>query len=244
MNKWLLKQYRARVPTRIRAPIAHVYRGFFQAVGGAAPSYSAAGEDRLVKAWLDDRAVPESDVRYLDIGGSHPTILSNSFLLYASGGSGVVVEPTPTEAGLHRQQRPRDTLIQAGVAFDNRRTAVLHQFPSSVFNTFSEEAAKETETFYRNAAQKERVIGRIEVPLVPINDLLREHFASGVCHFLTIDAEGVDSLIVRSMDFDLCRPWYVCIERPTQVASETLHSAGYSMLARTPHNTIYALPWP
>src|SRR5215510_10309746 len=51
--------------------------------------------------------------RYIDIGGGHPVAGSVSFWFYQRGWSGIVVEPQPDLAALHRRLRPRDTLVEA-----------------------------------------------------------------------------------------------------------------------------------
>src|SRR4051794_1891817 len=51
--------------------------------------------------------------RYVDIGGGHPVAGSVSFWFYQRGWSGIVIEPQPDLAALHRRLRPRDTLVEA-----------------------------------------------------------------------------------------------------------------------------------
>src|SRR2546430_2805880 len=56
-------------------------------------SYSQCGEDLLVNFIFG--AIRQSAVSYLDVGAHHPTFLSNTYLFYKAGGSGVCVEPDP-----------------------------------------------------------------------------------------------------------------------------------------------------
>jgi len=53
----------------------------------------------------------QSTGAYIDIGGGHPVAGSVSFWFYERGWQGVVVEPQETLAALHRQVRPRDTVV-------------------------------------------------------------------------------------------------------------------------------------
>ena len=48
---------------------------------------------------------------YIDIGGGHPVAGSVSFWFYERGWQGIVVEPQEPLAALHRQVRPRDTVV-------------------------------------------------------------------------------------------------------------------------------------
>ena len=206
-------------------------------------SYSAAGEDRIVLAWL--RIVYRADIRrlrYLDIGANHPIELSNTFLLYSLGASGVLVEPDPDLCRLLASKRPRDTVRNVGCAFDERRSAKLKRLTSNVFNTFSDEHAAHAVQSSENwrPDQRQSVVDTIDVRLVPANQILSDHFKDGI-DFLSIDAEGVDIKILQSIDLQRFRPKLICIEASDDFSS-IMGAAGYEQIARTPDNLIYRLP--
>src|SRR4051812_47250674 len=75
------------------------------------PSYSQHGED----VWLlgQVRDLPRDRFRYVDVGANHPARLSNTYLLYRHGFSGVVIEPNEKLLGLHRRFRPRDITVRS-----------------------------------------------------------------------------------------------------------------------------------
>jgi FkbM family methyltransferase len=207
-------------------------------------SHSGAGEDRLVLAWLQIVYLlrDATKIRYCDIGANHPRTLNNTFALYQRGASGVLVEPDPDLCAALRKERPRDTVIEAGVAFDERRSAKLQRLTANVFNTFSPTQANFVRESSKNwqPDQLQKIIDEIEVPLVPVNDILAEHFAAGL-HFISIDAEGVDFSILQSIDFTRFRPKIVCVEVSRSLAEfdALLNPFGYELLARTPDNVIY-----
>ncbi|MBE7734535.1 FkbM family methyltransferase [Devosia faecipullorum] len=227
----ILATYR-RLPVSVRAPVAQALAA---SRAGALISYSASGEDLLLAAWLQMAGVPRRDVRYLDVGASHPRILSNTYLFYRSGASGVLVEPNRHEGHLISQTRPRDTLLAGGVAFDDRRDATLFEFTSSVFNTFDEQAARDTMA----NMPTEKIIGKRSVALLPISEIADKYFKSQDCHILSIDAEGVDGKILASIDFTTFRPWSICIETVTAESLALLNNAGYTLLSRTPSNSVF-----
>lgn len=237
MLAWLLPHYRKLLPAKLREPVS---RALNWPEGGVV-SYSAHGEDLFVRGWLDEMGVQRTSIRYLDIGCNHPSVLSNTFLFYRMGATGVVVEPTPHEASLIAKERPRDVLVRGGIAFDKRRSATLIQFVPSVFNTFSAREADDIEAKMQEIGQPIQRIGQTEVPLIPIMDIVRDYFSGSECHFLSIDVEGVDSMILQSIDWTAFRPWFVCCERPDQDISRKLLEAGYSLRAQVPHNAIFAL---
>jgi len=223
------------------------FRSFSDAVAHGNLSYSAAGEDRLVLAWLDVayQLGDASKIRYCDIGAAEPKRLSNTYILYDRGGSGVLVEPDPEQVEALRKERPRDTVLNVGVAFDERRRATLKRFTARVFNTFSAEQANVVLESSKNWAsdQLQQLVDEVEVPLVPINDILAEHFADTGIHFVSIDAEGVDFLILKSIDFDRFRPKMICIERsrPIGELDAVLTPHGYQLVSVTPDNAVYRL---
>ena len=206
-------------------------------------SYSAAGEDRIVVAWLERVCgIDIRTARYLDIGANHPIQLSNTFLLYDLGASGVLVEPDPKPFNLLQARRPRDVAINCGAAFDDRRTATLTRMTSSVFNTFSSEHADlvVTSSLGWKTSPRESIVDKIEVELRPTNDILAEHFSDRI-DFISIDVEGVDHHVLQSIDFRRFRPKLVCIEASSDAIELTMRTAGYDRIARTPDNLVFAL---
>ena len=205
-------------------------------------SYSAAGEDRIVKAWLETfYHVDVTRMRYLDIGANHPVNINNTYLFYLMGASGVLVEPDPDLCGTLNQTRPRDTVLNAGCAFDERRRATLTRLTARVFNTFSDQHAnfviKSSDNWL--AEQQQKIVDQIDIALVPANEILAKHFPDGV-DFISIDAEGVDLQILQSIDLKRFRPKLICVEAWADFDS-ILAPTGYQMVANTPDNMIFRL---
>jgi FkbM family methyltransferase len=204
-------------------------------------SYSGAGEDRFVLSWLlSAYGLTETEIRYCDIGANHPRKLSNTFALYQRGARGILVEPDPQQADLLRRHRPRDTILNVGAAFDERRTARLKRFNSSVFNTFSDAQVDLVLNSSKNwrADQLQGIQSEVEIELVDVNDILSQGDA---LHFLSIDVEGVELPILQAVDFNRFRPKMICIEASADFNS-ILNPYGYEMIARTPDNVIYNAP--
>jgi FkbM family methyltransferase len=238
------------LPSRLKIKLAAILRPFLEPISRdlfrlfqLQLSYSAAGEDRLVLAWLQVvyGLHDFSHIRYCDIGANHPRTLNNTFALYERGASGVLVEPDPSQCVLLRRERPRDVVLNVGAAFDDRRSAKLQRFTASVFNTFSETQADVVLQSSKNwrPDQLQKVVDEVEIPLVPVNDILEKHFTEGI-HFISIDAEGFDLPILRSIDFTRFRPKMICIESSADFDT-ILSPHGYEMIARTPDNVIYRL---
>jgi FkbM family methyltransferase len=206
-------------------------------------SYSASGEDLLSWSWISALEPEPSKIRYLDIGAAHRSRLSNTFLFYARGSSGVLVEPDPDQAAALAAARPRDIIIDAGIAFDDRRSATLFKTTNPLFNSFSREQAesivKQSQSWH--PSQRQKIEGSIETKLVSANEILEEHFEGAPLHLLSIDAEGANFDIFRSIDFGRFSPMVICIEAQASIENHLRALGGaYRLIFQSPENFMFA----
>lgn len=204
-------------------------------------SYSQCGEDLIVRHMFDFLKI--TSPTYLDIGAHHPQYLSNTFLFYELGASGVNIEPDPTLFREFPKQRSRDTNLNIGISnIEGELPFYVMSVPT--LNTFSEADAQAA------VAQGRVKIDKVlPVKVRPINAVLSETLGKAPLDFLSIDVEGLDFAILSSMDFGLWRPKVICAETITY--SETnqgkkipeiaglLHDLGYEPYADTHINTIF-----
>jgi FkbM family methyltransferase len=173
------------------------------------PSFSQAGEDQVIRYLFQCLFIEKPT--YLDIGTNHPFIGNNTFLFYSRGSTGVCIEPDPNLYNLIKKHRKRDVILNAGIGPGTARQAKLYMFPDpySGWNTFSEEEAtsRESETGIR-------IRGIQEISLVNINEVMAQYFKPWP-NLVSIDVEGMDLDIIRSIDFDYYRPEVICAETIT-----------------------------
>lgn len=201
-------------------------------------SYAAMGEDLVTGVLLRD-VLKIATPTYLDIGAADPVAVNNTYMLYRQGSHGVLVEPNPTYVDRLRKVRPRDVVVAAGIGIGEAREADYYVFTGNPWiNTFSPETA---EFRQKNGDELERVV---KMPLVPVMAVIDEHFTAAP-DLLSIDAEGLDLDIVRSIDLAKYRPAVICAE--TKGASATHESTplaqylirhGYFVTAGSLTNTI------
>ena len=205
---------------------------------GRQVAYAQQGEDLVIMQALGMLGIRKP--RYLDIGAFHPTIGSNTYLAYLSGGSGVLVEPNPPMAEMLREVRPRDTVIAAGVGTGETDKATYYLMRDRPqLNTFSKAQVD------RYVAEGGQLDETIEMPLVTIDAVLEEHFAQGI-DLLSVDVEGLDHAILLSMADGGPRPAVVCVETSvygtTAIVSETvelLRERGYAARGGSMINTVF-----
>jgi len=163
---------------------------------------------------------------YVDCGAYHPTRQSVTKTFYDRGWRGINIEPIPSLLQEFVVQRPLDTNLAIAVS-DGSDGAELYEIAgtglSTIFHTIAQQHIK--------AGLSTRVIN---VPTTTLSDILRQ-FAPSEIHFLKIDVEGAEHLVLRGADFDRFRPWIVLVEatRPTtqqpsgEAWEKTLLNAGY-----------------
>ena len=204
-------------------------------------SYSQAGEDAILKFLFNDFG--KRKISFLDIGTNYPTLGNNTFLFYSKGSRGVCVEADASLISLIKESRPHDKVISVGVSVSGETEADFYVFDVDGLNTFSKEEAD-----YRSGFGNCKVIDVIKVPLININDLIKDNFQS-YPDLLSIDIEGLDLEVLKSLNYNLYPIPVICVEtcqysenhiRPkNHTIRQFMESVGYEVYADTYINTIF-----
>lgn len=176
-------------------------------------SFSQAGEDLIVRFFFQYRQIGE--ITYLDVGANEPVSLNNTYYFYRRGYRGVLVEPNRTLCQRIREKRPGDTVLEAGIGVTAEKEADYFIMSHHSWNTFSRE---EAEHQVKESQGKIRIMEVIKMPLLNINDVMERYFQKAPT-FLSVDTEGLDLAILKSIDFSRFRPKVICAE--TLVSSTT-----------------------
>jgi FkbM family methyltransferase len=204
-------------------------------------SYSQSGEDLIVKFIFD--CIGISNPTYLDIGAHHPYYISNTALFYENGSTGINIEPDPLLFNDFLIHRKNDINLNIGVS-DKNNELDFYVISSPTLNTFSKEEAE------KYAQEGDYNIIRIEKIKVKTLDYILNKYANSIFpQFLSIDAEGVDELIIKDINFEKNYPIVICIETITFSTSGNgvkntslisfIESKGYMVYADTNINTIF-----
>jgi len=204
-------------------------------------SFSQAGEDRIISFIFDALAIEKPT--YLDIGAHDPIFISNTYYFYRHGSRGVCVEPDPLLAKEFRRHRPNDVCLQVGVGVDAESAADFFLMSSKSLNTFSRETAEQLE---RQGAY--RIEAVVKIPLVGVNEIISHNF-QGAPDVISIDTEGLDLPILRTLDFSANRPKVICVETLSPLENGDfeknlplmafIEQQGYFSFGDTFVNTIY-----
>jgi len=208
-------------------------RDFTQHLGAdRRKSFSQFGEDLFVREYFGDRQGV-----YLDIGGNHPYRLSNTYLLYRMGWTGVVVEPIRRLYAKHKRFRPRDVQVNAAVG-DQTGSLTFYEMVPSVLSTCDPEEAK---SMLSNGSVS--LLGEYTVPVVTVDELYRKHLAPRPVSLLSVDTEGHDLPVLRGIDWNTLRPKLVICEANDPITgteiTEFLAAQGYECLKTLGCNKIF-----
>lgn len=173
-------------------------------------SYAQFGEDRVIAMLMDfllgERMRPLS---YLEIGVCNPVMDNNTYLFYANGGRGVLVEPNPVYAEMIKRHRPDDIHVAAGLLpAEGKETAAYYDFGVTLsgLNTFSEERVAQL-------AEEGRIPERVlQLPVYTVNSLLEKYFSDKPLDLISLDIEGLDYELLATIDFERFRPLFFCVE--------------------------------
>lgn len=204
-------------------------------------SYSQAGEDLIVKYIFDKIGIKKPS--YLDIGAFHPYNISNTALFYSLGSRGINIEPDPSLFKEFLKDRPEDVNLNIGVSAEEEELD-FYMLNVPTLNTFSK---KEAENYAKEGDLFVKEVKKIKV--LPVKTILDRHFIGKFPHFLSLDAEGIDELVIKSIDFESNFPLVICVEtisfsntgrgeKNTELV-DFLRSKGYMAYADTYINSIF-----
>jgi FkbM family methyltransferase len=204
-------------------------------------SYSQSGEDLIVRYIFDVLGIGRPS--YIDIGAHHPTYLSNSALFYENGSRGINIEPDPTLIKAFNAQRPEDINLNIGIS-DQQSVLDFYIINDPVLNTFSRQ---EAEAYHLEGNY--HIVEEKKIPVDTVESVLNQHRQGKFPEFLTIDAEGVDEVVLKSIDFENNFPIVICVETISFSNSGKgikntaligfLQSKGYMLYADTYINSIF-----
>lgn len=204
-------------------------------------SFAQCGEDLIVKFIFERIGINKPT--YIDIGAHHPYYINNTALFYKNGCRGINIEPDPTLFKQFLKYRDEDENLNIGI-FDSDSELEFYIISSPTLNTFSKE---EAEKYSQEGDFEIKSIQKIRVKT--LKSVLDECSNGIFPQYLSIDAEGVDEMIIKGIDFDNNYPIVICIETISFSTSGNgikntalinfIIDKGYLLYADTYINTIF-----
>ena len=163
--------------------------------------YSQFGEDIVLKEILKKDI---SNGFYVDVGCCHPKKFSNTYMLYKKGWSGINIDMEEDKISLFNMVRPRDLNILTAI-LDVEEDVTRYRFSKHGFgSTIDKKIALDTiDNIYDEANIKTRTLNSV------INETQYKNIQIDL---LSIDAEGVDFRVLKSLDIKKYSPKVIIIE--------------------------------
>jgi FkbM family methyltransferase len=193
-------------------------------------SYAQNFED--IRLWRALKTVENGF--YIDVGANDPTHDSVTKAFYDHGWTGINVEPMPNYYEALCQQRPKDTNLQC-VAGESADSLTFYGIAGTGLSTVDPAMAQ----MHKDAGMDVR---SQTVQSRTLTSICEEHAQGRPIHFLKIDVEGHEEIVLRGMDFTQWRPWVILIETPwdrDQTWETLVTGAGYQSILFDGINTYY-----
>ncbi len=166
-------------------------------------SYSQCGEDNIVGYIFNLRGI--NNPTYLDIGANHPYYLNNTASFYEKGIRGINVEANAELIKEFARLRSDDINLNFGIS-DKHENLDFYIMEDNTLSTFSKDE-------YEFMVISGKVLKEIKTVEVHTLDFILNKYSAGVFpDFLSIDAEGLDFAILKSIRFEKSSPKVICVE--------------------------------
>jgi FkbM family methyltransferase len=205
--------------------------------------YSQNNEDSLFANLL-----PEVG-NLVEIGAFDGKTNSNSLLLIERGWNAVLVEPSPAAFDkilkLHRENNKVHLFNVAVTPGTNRNEMEMLDFYeselsqiSTISESFSKNDCVAVGNVWNNPPYRKIVTVGVRIDVL-LNEAIRK---MGSIDFLSIDVEGLSSMMAMSFDLSKYNIKCICVEIDTGMDYPVEHfytASGYTLVGRTPENMIF-----
>lgn len=171
-------------------------------------SYSQSGEDTIVAYIFYVLGIKNEEVMYLDLGANHAKELSNTYYFYEKGAKGVLIEANPKLVQELSFYRHNDVILNCIVSEKSDEELDFYVLSGDGLSTPDKSQALEICKINPNIA----IDKVIKVKSVTVNQIIEKYFGGISPNFISIDIEGKDLEVIKSIDLDKYRPLVIIVE--------------------------------
>jgi len=135
---------------------------------------------------------------YVDVGCHHPKRLNNCHLLYKNGWRGINIDLNKISIDLFNYVRKHDVNINIAVSLKKRKVKYYYDKPLSLYNSL----LKKNYLKYSDVIKSDTLDSIIQ----------KTRFKNKEIDFLSIDVEGKDLDVLKSLNFKKYNPKSICVE--------------------------------
>lgn len=191
-------------------------------------SYAQNFEDIILK-----RALRHIDKGfYIDVGAAWPVQHSVTKAFYDAGWRGINIEPNPEFFLQYDSERPEDINLQIAIS-DREGEQIMNFISDTGLSTMNSEITEmHHEQGYNPNPEK--------VNVTTLNRIFEIYIKNDEdVHFLKIDVEGLESLVISGCDWKKNRPWIVVVEATIPMSQELNHSEWETTLLQANYFFVY-----
>lgn len=167
----------------------------------ARSDFSLSGESSVIDFFFNHKR----GGFYVDIGCNHPIKASNTYSLYLKGWTGIAVDGSLEVVKLFKKIRPLDIVCHSLVS-DEEKEVVFYEFERSDFNTMQSLNVDAIETVTKKTKEQTIKTRTLTGILDEINIGRKQ------IDVLSIDVEGHDFNVIKSLDFNKYKPNLIIVE--------------------------------
>lgn len=157
---------------------------------------------------------------FVDVGCFHPVKYNNTYRLYKKGWRGVNVDIDAIKIAGFNIVRPKDTNIACAVSNQTGQVTYWSNGFYSLTITLDEAFAKGKEGYVEKKVQADTLT----------NILDSTKYKDRQIDFLTIDAEGHDFYVLKSLDLARYQPRVIAIETHAETLDDVMEERRYGFL--------------
>jgi FkbM family methyltransferase len=185
--------------------------------------YAQFGEDIALRELFGRRRTGF----YVDVGCYHPRKFSNTYALHRRGWHGINVDMEEEKIRLFKVARPHDCNVVAAVS-DAPRTVRMYRNRAFGLQTTIDETLAVEQLGHLDGTSGCEVV---DVTARTLEDIVaRSPFATEPIDLLSIDAEGHDLQVLRSLDIGRRRPEVIVVEDHNRDIEAILEGELYNLL--------------
>ena len=197
----------------------------------------------MILSFIFYKALRIEKPTYLDIGAYDPYEDSNTAIFYENGSTGINVEPNLERYKNIAEKRKRDINLNLGIS-DKDGFADFYVVSSEKMSTLVRPKAEGLISSHKMDIKRTE-----KIKVITVNGII-EKYCKGICpDLLSLDAEGMDLMILRSINWKKYSPIVICTETASYSTDGNekkdiklisyLKSRGYMVYADTRINTIF-----
>lgn len=189
------------IPNSINRLLVDFKNNYFNGFGRL--SYSQEGEDMILARLLENQNIGF----YVDVGAHHPMRFSNTYFFYKKGWRGINIDAMPGSMKAFDKMRPKDINIEKPIA-SKKQILTYYAFNEPALNGFSKELSES-----RDGLNNFKIEFTKDIETETLEEILDKNLPSNqVIDFLSVDVEGLDFDVIKSLNLKKYRPRVILVE--------------------------------